>query len=560
MSYVDAIYDRHEDKIKVVERVDGERIFKDFPAEYVFYYEHPAGQHRSIYGDACKKYTTTDSRKFRRELDDKSAKHKIFESDINPVFRSLATHYRGAPTPKLNIGFFDIEVEFDVSQGFAPVTNPFNRVNAISVYLNWIQCLVTLVLIPPTLTLEQAETLAAEFENTYLFEDEGELLRAFLDLIADCDVLSGWNSTGFDIPYLVNRITRVLGENCNRQFCLWDKLPREREYEKFKRKHKTYDLVGRVHIDYLALYQKHNPQQLHSYRLDYVGEIEVGENKIPYEGTLDELWKRDFTKFIGYNRQDTLLLPKIDNKKKFIELSNQIAHANCVVLKTTMGSVALVEQAIINEFHDMGFVVPDRRRKLEERKDIEEAPNDEDEEEEEKKPVCGAYVAKPKVGLHDEIGCVDINSLYPSAIRALNMSVETLIGQFRPDLTQAEIDRRIAIGIKGADVWEGLFGTIEYTYVTNRDETPLTVDFEDGTSKTMSARDWYEYIFNPANQLCVTANGTIFSTKKDGMIPQLLAKWYAGRKTTQKEQKTWGACARGVKVPSDLAARLREKI
>ena len=99
----------------------------------------------------------------------------------------------------------------------------------------------------------------------------------------------------------------------------------------------TYDLIGRVHIDYLDLYAKHTPQQRLSYALNAIGEIEVGESKVAYEGTLDDLYLKDFDKFIQYNRQDVMLMVKIDQKLKFIELANQIAHANGVVLKPRWG-------------------------------------------------------------------------------------------------------------------------------------------------------------------------------------------------------------------------------
>lgn len=541
MSYVDAYYDRKNDKIHVSERdSNGERHLIEFPADYVFYYTHPQGSHTSIFGDSCRMYATNDGQQFRKELGRISAPLSnktpptIFESDIRPEFRSLAKHYMGVEAPVLNVGFFDIEVDFDPKRGFAPTDDPFNPVTAISIHTSKEKRLKTLVLCPKTVDLEEGYRISQEFQDTVLFDNEADLLRTFFELIEDVDVLSGWNSTGFDIPYLVNRITRILGKDATREMCLWNQLPRVREYIKFKRTLITYDLVGRVHLDYLELYQKHNPQQLHSYRLDYVAEIEVKENKTVYEGTLDDLYKKDFKKFIEYNRQDTMLLVKIDEKKKFIELANQVAHNNCVLLKTTMGSVALVEQAIINEMHQMGFVVPDRKRSL-----IESASYDEDDDaddDDERTPVVGAYVADPKKGLHDEVGCVDINSLYPSAIRALNMSPETIVGQVRLDETMALVHKRIAEGTKRAEAWEGIFCALEIDHMHARDGAPLTIDFENGTTKTLSGRDLYAYVFNPKNNVCITANGTLFRTDKDGIIPMLLAKWYSERQEMQAKQ------------------------
>lgn len=559
MSYIDAFYDRREDTISVVERVNGERIYRTFPVNHVLYYSHPSGSHRSIFNDPCKKFVTQTAYKFKNALHKFEAEGRtIFESDINPVFRSLSENYHGVEAPELNIGLFDIEVDFSPEFGFAPTDDPFNAVTAITLWHSKWQKLTTLVLCPPTYSVHDAQKIVDKFDNTILFTDEADLLTVFLDLIEDIDVLSGWNSEGYDIPYLVNRMRRIMGEEILSNFCLWGKQPLRREYIKFNREHVTYDLVGRIHLDYLLLYQKHVTQQLHSYRLDYVGEIEVNENKIPYEGTLDDLYKKDFEKFIAYNRQDVDLLVKIDQKLKYIELSNQVAHANCVLLKTTMGSVALVEQAIINEMHEVGVVVPNRPKR-----DAYDPTLDAGDDDAERKSVAGAYVIKPKVGLHKEIGAVDLNSLYPSTIRALNLSPETIIGQIRPTYTDAYLAERMMPvgkkkGMSGAEAWDGLFGTLEYKYMMERNDKELIVDFDDGTTATFSGEELWDYIFNPANHVCISANGTIFRTDIEGMIPALLAKWYSQRKEMQRKKDTFKSIMFGVKVSEDIIKQVAE--
>ena len=112
------------------------------------------------------------------------------------------------------------------------------------------------------------------------------MLEMFLDLIQDADVISGWNSEGFDLPYTVNRITKVLSKEDTRRLCLWDQMPKKREYEKYGKAATTYDLIGRVHLDSLELYRKYTYEERHSYRLDAIGEMEIGESKTVYEGTI----------------------------------------------------------------------------------------------------------------------------------------------------------------------------------------------------------------------------------------------------------------------------------
>lgn len=574
MTYVDAFHDRKNDRIYIAERINGHRNLRSLPANYVFYYDDPNGSYRSIFGHHCAKFITRQHRKFRDMLDCRRTEGRtIFESDINPVFRCLADNYMGADAPILNVGFFDIEANFHPVRGYAPTTDPFNEITAITLYRTGDQKLLTFVLCPPTVELAEAQRIASEFSDTVMFDDEKKMLEAFLTAIEDVDVLTGWNSCDYDIPYTVNRVGRLLSQNATRKFCLWKQKPSERKYvNKFGKPVITYDLVGRVHLDYMELYAKHNTQQRLSYALNAIGEIEVGEFKTPYSGTLDDLYKKDLKLFIEYNRQDVMLMVKIDQKNKFIDLANQIAHANCVLLKTTMGSVALVEQAIINEMHAMGRIVPDRPERDDPNRqhvDINIATlfDDEDEDEDEgdeRTPVVGAYVASPKKGLHEHIGAVDINSLYPSAIRALNMSPETLVGQVRQDETMALIQERAAAlpRAKRAEAWDGIFATLEVTHMHNRDDTVLTVDFFDylndtTRTETMTGAELYDFIYDDANHVCITANGTIFRTDVDGMIPRLLTTWYADRKVMQGKAKAYAAMAAGVVIDADLLEALQ---
>ena len=522
MSYVDAIIDREKERIHVVERVDSKRVYREYPANYVFYYEDARGKFRSIYDTPVSRVSTRSSKEFRKELSlHKNA--KIYESDINPIFRCLEEYYLNKDAPELQVAFFDIETDFDPVKGYSTPEDPFTKITAITVYLNWLDQLITLAIPPQSMDDEQADAVAAKFDNTFMFRDERELLLTFLDLIEDADILSGWNSEGFDIPYTVNRISRVLSKDDTRRFCLWNQFPKLREYEKFGAARATYDLVGRVHMDYMELYRKYTYEERHSYSLDAIGEYELNEKKTHYEGTLDQLYNRDFETFITYSRQDVALLDKLDKKLRFLDLANELAHANTVLLQTTMGAVAVTEQAIINEAHQRGFVVPNRRQR----------------EEGENNQAAGAYVAYPKKGMHQWIGAIDINSLYPSAIRALNMSIETIVGQLRPIMTENQIQTRMAGGSSFADAWENTFGSLEYQAVMRQDPAvEVTVDWEDGSSEVYSASQFYRLIFDSNMPYCMTANGTIFTLEKKGVVPGLLERWYAERKELQAKKKT----------------------
>ena len=536
MSYVDAIHDRDSDRIFVVERTkDGKRTYNEYPANYVFYYPDPKGKHRSIYGEPVSRFSTRKRQEFEKERRIYSGK-ELYESDVNVVFRCLSENYLGVDAPKLHTCFFDIEVDFDPEKGFSPTDDPFNPVTAISMYLDWQDTLVTLCIPPKHMSEETAQEIVSKFENCLLFKTEKEMFDVFFQLIEDADVLTGWNSEGYDIPYMVNRVTRVMSKDDTRKFCLLGQLPKARKYERFGKEETTYDLIGRVHMDYLQLYKKYNYESRHSYKLDAIGEMEVGENKTQYEGTLDQLYNKDWEKFLEYNRQDTMLLVKIHNKLKFLDLANALAHENTVLLPTVMGSVAMIEMAIHNEAHERGLVVPDKKRRNDDADDEQQA--------------AGAYVATPKRGMHEWVGAVDINSLYPSAIRALNMAPETIVAQVRQTLTEKYMkDKALKLGaakkrakegdeVWGAILWEGLFGSLEYTAIMNQERgTMLWVDYEDGRSVEMSAAEIWKMIFDSHKPWILSANGTVFTYEKEGVIPGLLTRWYTERKSIQKQAK-----------------------
>jgi DNA polymerase elongation subunit (family B) len=523
MSYVDALFDRENDIIKVVERNDkGERVYKEHPVRYQFYYPDPKGKFTSIFGDPLNKVVCKNTKDFRKEVSIASNK-ELYESDINPIFVHLSENYLNQDAPKLNICFFDIEVDFDPERGYSTPEDAFMPITAITVYLKWLGKLITLAMPPKGMKMDDAVKLVSDIPDTHLFDSEGDMLETFLDLIQDADIISGWNSEGYDVPYTVNRVTRVLSKEDTKRFCLWGQLPKKREYEKYGKQAVTYDFHGRVHLDSLELYRKYTYEERHTYRLDAIGEMEVGENKTQYEGTLDQLYNNDFHKFIVYNRQDTLLLNKLDDKLKFIDLANTLAHECTVLLQTTMGAVAVTEQAIINECHRRGFQVPNRAKR------DENADNS----------AAGAYVAYPKEGIHEWIGSLDINSLYPSAIRALNMGPETIVGQLRQNATDNFIHEQMTLKKKSfASSWEGMFGSLEYTAVMEqRIDQTINIDWEDGNSTEHSAAEVYKLIFDSNQPWMVSANGTIFTYEKEGIIPGLLKRWYAERKEMQAKLK-----------------------
>ena len=529
--YVDAFVDIKNNIVRVAERVNGLRVEKNLQTSYFLYYEDHSGSYVSTTGVKCSKFLAPNYDEFKRETETfRRSGRKTFESDIKPLFKSLEEHYKGCALPDLHIAIVDVETDYDQERGFSSVDEAFMPIIAVSVRLKWLKQTYTFVLKPKLLNTKEAIDIVAKFPNTILCDSESQLLDKFLTIIEDADVITGWNSSAYDIPYIVHRITKVRGKQETSRLCLWKQLPKKRTFEQYGDELTTYDLFGRIHLDYLELYRKYTYHELPSFRLDYVGQIEVGENKVAYTGTLDELYNNDFEKFIAYNRQDVDLLDKIDNKNNFINIVNIIAHENLVNFHTVGGAVGLSDNAILLEIHNRGMVSPERVQK----------------EGDTNTAIAGAFVIDPNPGIQEWVAVTDINSLYPSDFRALNMSPETIIGYIKQDLTDALFTekkekhlrerKRSLKEIDNSELWSGIFEIPEVIEIQNKTNQCLTICYYDNhPSQTLTSDQIWNMLIR--NNWLISANGVIFRTDIQGVIPSLLSRWYSERKEYQKKLK-----------------------
>ena len=516
--YVDIFFNQSKNEFNVSERTNGKRILRTIPGEYWFYEKAPNGEYTSIFDDKCSK------REFNEYNAFKDAKTTgLFESDVKPIFKILEKYYKDEPVEQLNISLIDIEADYDLEKGYAPADNPFNAITAISVKNLWENILYTVVLQPKNSDYSTMKAIADGFENTFFFTNEKDMLSKFLAIIEEADVLSGWNSELYDITYIVNRLEML--KISSRKMCLFEQKPKKSETISYGETKQTYTLIGRIHLDYLSLFKKYSYHAYPSYSLNSIGKEVVGETKVEYEGSLDDLYNKDFKKFIEYSRQDVELLAKMDKKLNYINFANLIAHQNCVPLETVLGTVQLTDNAILMEAHRRDMICPDKKEKT---------TND--------NGIAGAFVAEPIPGLVEWVFTVDIASLYPSTFRSLNMSPETLIGQFRqPKLEklfaekEAELKKTTKREIGQAELWNGIFEIPDVTDIFNETEDEITLDFESGETITIKANQVYDMLGE--NNWILTANGTIFRTDKEGIIPSLLSRWYAERKAAQKKAK-----------------------
>ena len=383
---------------------------------------------------------------------------------------------------------FDIEVE--VTDGFPDIAKSDNRITSIAFNDPRTDEYFCYVLDETNkLEIEGGCWEAAYNETVVSYKDEYDLLNAFFMhyMKIKPTILTGWNVEFFDIPYLYNSASNVIGKN------IADLLSPIRNvyWSDFN---KRYKIAGVSILDYLPLYKLFTFSQRMSYRLDAIGELEVGEKKVEYEGTLNDLYEKDLEKFVQYNLQDVKLVKKLDDKLDFIEIARGIAHLGHVPYEDVFMSSRYLEGSILVYLKKKQIVAPNKPKRPK------VYSNDK---------FVGAYVQEPQKGKHDWVYDLDITSMYPSCIMSLNISPETKIGK-----------------IIGWDPEEFLNKNNRKTYMIEQDGKEMGRFTEKELSNFLDGR-----------KIGVASNGVMYRSDKDGLLSDLLRKWFDERVEYRKLSK-----------------------
>ncbi len=295
--------------------------------------------------------------------------------------------------------------------------------------------------------------------------NEYELLTTFLTWWTEVkpEVITGWNVDLFDITYLCNRIGNVLGESSIRTLSPWG-MYNKKDQELNGRTNQKYEIHGVIVIDYLDIYKKFTYTNRESYRLDVIADIELGQKKLDHSefDTFKDFYTNDWQKFVDYNIHDVNLVDRLEEKMKLIDLVMLMAYDAKVNYTDTFSQVRLWDVIIYNYLKKRN-IAPDLINRGDK-----------------KDQFAGAYVKEPIPGSYEYVVSYDLNSLYPSLIRFLNVSPETLLEDERLDLS---IDKLI---------------------------------------------DKTEDIFTPED-VCVAANGVLYSKNESGFMPEIVRKIYDER-------------------------------
>lgn len=368
---------------------------------------------------------------------------------------------------KIVYGIIDIETTCE--DGFPDDEDPKESIIAITFYRSDID--KYLVFTDTTLG-----TYVPKSDDVKHFPCNGEemLLRQFLVqwTLNYVDVISGWNIGLFDIPYLIARMYRVLGARVTKLMSPWKEIV-EREIKIFNRTKKKYILTGIDQLDYLDLYKKFTYKAQESYKLDNIAFVELKEKKLAYDEyeSLHLFYKGDYDKFIDYNVRDAHLIKLLDNKMKLLNLAMTVAYKAKCNYEDVFAQTKVWDTLIYNYLRARKIVIPPKPS-------IEKTAS-----------YTGAYVKDPVKGKHHWVVSLDVNSLYPSLMRQLNLSPETLM--------------------------------------ENIDHVALDVE-------KLLDRD-YDLTDLPSHNISLAASGYSFDNSKRGFVPELIEMLYSERVVYKKK-------------------------
>jgi len=386
----------------------------------------------------------------------------------------IADEFKGAiewDQSKINIAIIDIEVGSE--NGFPDPYKANEPITAIAV---------------KTVGGNMKVYGCGDFNNSrddvayFKCRNEHDLCKRFLEdwQLNTPDIITGWNTRFFDIPYLINRFTKILGESEMKTLSPWGYIT-ERKMVVRGREMIEYDIYGISSLDYIELYRWYAPggKSQDSYRLDNIAQVELGEGKISYDEfeNLQQLYRLNYQKFIEYNIKDVELILKLEDKLKLIELALTLAYDTKSNFNDVFAQTRMWDAIIYNYLFERKIIVPP---KTIQKKDS---------------AFEGAYVKEPQIGVHDYVASFDLNSLYPLLMVQYNISPETVI-----DVPDYDDDMRRIIS--------------------------SGVSVENMLSKKIDTSMFNNYTLTP--------NGQFFRTDKQGFLPKMLEEMYIDRSKFKK--------------------------
>lgn len=374
----------------------------------------------------------------------------------------------------LRIHYVDIEV---YCPDYFPTPEEASQpINVITIYDTLDECFYTW----------GTKKLEKKIENCeYVYcETETILLQCVLNYIhrSSPDIISGWNSEGFDIPYIINRTVNIMDEDQAKLLSPVRNIYSRMMTGAFGREQQRWYISGVSCVDYLDVYKKFSVGLRESYKLDAIAERELGERKVDYGNTnLSALADDDWQTFVEYNVQDVNLLVRMEDKLRYLELLRMLAYTGLTTIESAMGTLSVITGATVIKARSKGLVVPTFI------KDHSAAGKYE-----------GAYVGEPQRGFQHDVISFDANSLYPNTMISLNLSPETKVGK-----------------------------------ITHKDDTHVHISHVSGKSYQLTHAKFLEFV--KKDNISVTKAKVLFSQNKKGIMPEIVDNIYQQRVNIKKD-------------------------
>lgn len=469
----------------------GKKCYKSCPAPMYFYMKSEEGEYTSIYGDKLKKVEFDSYEKYKSSKEMfKTSGHELFESDVSIENRFILDNYSKEKVniPKYDIYFIDIEVHSE--EGFPLPEKADHPITIITIYSTAQNKYFIF-----SEKLFDTKFLPENAEVNFYNGDEQKLLIGFIEFIRKShpDVLSGWNCMPFDIPYIINRGYKLLGEEITNSLSPIKQIRKETRKTRWGLPYEIYKIMGINIIDYLELYRKYEAGERESYKLDFIAELELEKGKIKYEGSLKELYHNDWQKYCEYNFVDVQLLVELDRVKQFFNILFTVC-CNCrVPFEQYDKTVRVLDGAFISKLGKNKIILPDA-------KEVDETAE----------KFEGAFVFDTISGAYDWVVSFDATSLYPSVMLLHNISPETKVLVINP----------ISVS-KVCDMLDG-------KEISEQEQNSMA--YEDKSVKEMSE------LIREKNY-SISSNGVVYRHDKQGVVSSFIAEWFEKRQYHKKLMK-----------------------
>jgi len=397
---------------------------------------------------------------------------------------------------------FFIDIETYSPNAFPDINNPQDPINVITVYDTITDRYTVWGTKPFTKTNEKTDYVYCKTEH--------ELFTKFLNFFSSDypDILSGWNSEFFDIPYIVNRMTKILGEDEVRRLSPIGAIRARTFMGKFGREQTRWHIEGISCVDYLEIYKRFCPVLRESYKLDAIGEVELDQRKIDYGDTdLASLSEDNWELFVEYNIQDVTLLINLEKKLQYIQLLRMIAYAGLTTFEGALGSLSVITGLCSIRARTKDQRIPTFVKEIKEGGE----------------KNAGAYVGEPQRDFQEHIVSFDANSLYPNMMITLNLSPETKVGK-----------------------------------VVAKTDEDITVRHVDGREFRLTHKDFAAFV--EKEQIAISRAKVLFSQKEKGIIPITVDHYYKKRVEIKKLLTKAKKAAIGIKETDSSYKRLQNEI